>query len=129
MHEPATQYEKFGTRFSLPFAVSTLLVGGRSGLDAFSDEAVAKIRRYEALGCDHLPICMAKTHLSFSDNPDLKNAPEGFRITVRDMRLSLGAGFIFPLVGSMRTMPGLSGRPAFIDVDLDSTTGRIDGLF
>ncbi len=101
---------------------------GASGVD-FSDEAVAKIRRYEALGCDHLPICMAKTHLSFSDNPDLKNAPEGFRITVRDMRLSLGAGFIFPLVGSMRTMPGLSGRPAFIDVDLDSTTGRIDGLF
>jgi formyltetrahydrofolate synthetase len=72
---------------------------------------------------------MAKTHLSFSDNPDLKNAPEGFRISVRDMRLSLGAGFIYPLVGSMRTMPGLSGRPAFIDVDLDPATGRIDGLF
>ncbi|MEY3232286.1 MAG: formate--tetrahydrofolate ligase [Planctomycetota bacterium] len=101
---------------------------GASGVD-FSDEAAAKIRRYEALGCGHLPICMAKTHLSFSDNPDLKNAPEGFRISVRDMRLSLGAGFIYPLVGSMRTMPGLSGRPAFIDVDLDPATGRIDGLF
>ena len=101
---------------------------GASGVD-FSDEAISKIRRYEALGCDRLPICMAKTHLSFSDNPDLKNAPDGFRITVRDMRLSLGAGFIYPLVGSMRTMPGLSGRPAFIDVDLDPATGRIDGLF
>jgi methylenetetrahydrofolate dehydrogenase (NADP+) / methenyltetrahydrofolate cyclohydrolase / formyltetrahydrofolate synthetase len=101
---------------------------GASGVD-YSPEAQAKIRRYEELGYGHLPICMAKTHLSFSDNPDLKNAPSDFRITIRDLRLSLGAGFIYPLVGSMRTMPGFSGRPAFMDVDLDPETGRIDGLF
>ncbi len=101
---------------------------GATGVD-FAPEARAKINRYTELGYSSLPICMAKTHLSFSDNPDLKGAPENFRITIRDMRASVGAGFIYPLVGTMRTMPGLPPRAAFMDVDIDPATGRIDGLF
>lgn len=95
----------------------------------FAPEAMAKIKRYTELGYSNLPICMAKTHLSFSDNPDLKGAPENFRITIRDMRASVGAGFIYPLVGTMRTMPGLPPRAAFMDVDIDPATGRVEGLF
>jgi len=101
---------------------------GADGVD-YTPEAAAKIELYTRLGYGKLPICMAKTHLSFSDNPDLKGAPEGFRITIRDMRASIGAGFIYPLVGTMRTMPGLPPRAAFVDVDLDPVTGRIEGLF
>lgn len=101
---------------------------GSIGVD-YTPEARAKLQKYTELGYSTLPVCMAKTHLSFSDNPDLKGAPSGFRITIRDMRASLGAGFIYPLVGTMRTMPGLPARPAFMDVDLDPLTGRIDGLF
>jgi methylenetetrahydrofolate dehydrogenase (NADP+)/methenyltetrahydrofolate cyclohydrolase/formyltetrahydrofolate synthetase len=72
---------------------------------------------------------MAKTHLSFTSNGDIKGAPTGFRIPIRDLRASVGAGFIFPLVGSMRTMPGLPTRPVFFDVDLDLETGKVKGLF
>jgi formyltetrahydrofolate synthetase len=96
---------------------------------AYTPEAEAKIRRYTELGYARLPICMAKTHLSFSDQPDLKGAPSGFTLTIRDIRASLGAGFLYPLVGAMRTMPALPARPAFVDVDIDTTTGRIEGLF
>lgn len=101
---------------------------GATGVDV-APEARAKIKRYTELGYSNLPICMAKTHLSFSDDPDRKGAPENFRITIRDMRASVGAGFIYPLVGTMRTMPGLPPRAAFMDVDLDPATGRIEGLF
>ncbi len=101
---------------------------GAVGVD-YTPEAKAKIDLYTRLGFSTLPICMAKTHLSFSDNAELKGAPEGFRITVRDMRASLGAGFIYPLVGTMRTMPGLPPRAAFTEVDIDPVTGRIEGLF
>jgi formyltetrahydrofolate synthetase len=101
---------------------------GADGVD-YSPEAAAKLKLFTDLGYAHLPICMAKTHLSFSDQADLKGAPTDFRITIRDMRASLGAGFIYPLVGTMRTMPGLPARPAFCDVDIDIATGRIEGLF
>jgi methylenetetrahydrofolate dehydrogenase (NADP+)/methenyltetrahydrofolate cyclohydrolase/formyltetrahydrofolate synthetase/formate--tetrahydrofolate ligase len=101
---------------------------GAEGVD-YSPQAAAKIRTYTELGYGGLPICMSKTHLSFSENPELKGAPSGFRITIRDVRASVGAGFIYPLVGTMRTMPGLPPRGAFVDVDLDPATGRIDGLF
>jgi formyltetrahydrofolate synthetase len=101
---------------------------GAVGVD-YTPEAKAKIDLYTRLGFSTLPICMAKTHLSFSDNAELKGAPDGFRITVRDMRASLGAGFIYPLVGTMRTMPGLPPRAAFTEVDIDPVTGRIEGLF
>ena len=98
------------------------------GVD-YTPEAAAKLKLFTELGYDKMPICMAKTHLSFSDQADLKGAPTGFRITIRDMRASLGSGFVYPLVGTMRTMPGLPARPAFCDVDIDMTTGRIEGLF
>ena len=87
-----------------------------------------KIRQYEEQGLGRLPICMAKTHLSLSDNPKLKGAPEGFRITVTDIRASAGAGFIYPLCGDVRTMPGLGRRPAAMNVDIDDE-GKVVGLF
>jgi methylenetetrahydrofolate dehydrogenase (NADP+) / methenyltetrahydrofolate cyclohydrolase / formyltetrahydrofolate synthetase len=101
---------------------------GASGVD-YTPEAAAKIRKYTELGYAGLPICMSKTHLSFSENAELKGAPNGFRITIRDVRASVGAGFIYPLVGTMRTMPGLPPRAAFVEVDLDPVTGRVEGLF
>ena len=73
-------------------------------------EAVTKIERYKRQGFGHLPICMAKTHLSFSADPTKKGAPTGFTIPVRDVRASVGAGFLYPLVGTMSTMPGLPTR-------------------
>jgi formyltetrahydrofolate synthetase len=72
---------------------------------------------------------MAKTHLSLSHDPALKGVPRGFRIPVEDIRASVGAGFIYPLLGTMSTMPGLPTRPAFFDVDIDLETGRVTGLF
>ena len=79
-------------------------------------------------GLRSLPICMAKTHLSLSDNPKLKGAPDGFRITITDIRASAGAGFIYPLCGDVRTMPGLGRRPAAMNVDIDED-GKVVGLF
>jgi methylenetetrahydrofolate dehydrogenase (NADP+) / methenyltetrahydrofolate cyclohydrolase / formyltetrahydrofolate synthetase len=101
---------------------------GAEGVD-YTPEAEAKIQLYTRLGFDTLPICMAKTHLSFTDRPEIKGAPTGFRIPIRDIRASVGAGFIYPLLGAMRTMPGLPTRPVFFDVDLDLKTGKVKGLF
>ena len=92
-------------------------------------EARRRIAEYTRLGFDKLPICMAKTHLSLSHDPSLKGVPKGFRIPIRDVRASVGAGFLYPLLGKMSTMPGLPTRPAFFDVDIDLETGRIVGLF
>jgi formyltetrahydrofolate synthetase len=101
---------------------------GADGVD-FSPEAEKKIALYTALGFDGLPLCMAKTHLSLSHDPALKGVPKGFRVPVRDVRASVGAGFLYPLLGEMRTMPGLPTRPVFYDVDLDLDTGKVVGLF
>jgi formyltetrahydrofolate synthetase len=98
------------------------------GVD-YSAVAEAKIERYTKAGFDKLPVNMAKTHLSFSHDPNLKGAPRGWRLPIRDIRASVGAGFLYPLCGEMRTMPGLPSRPAFVDVDLDLETGRVKGLF
>ncbi len=95
----------------------------------YTPEAEAKVQLYTRLGFDKLPICMAKTHLSFTDRPEVKGAPTGFVLPIRDIRASAGAGFLYPLVGSMRTMPGLPTRPVFNDVDLDLETGKVKGLF
>jgi formyltetrahydrofolate synthetase len=103
-------------------------VYGADGVD-YSPEAEEKIADYTRLGFDKLPICMAKTHLSFSHDPTLKGVPTGFRIPVRDIRASVGAGFVYPLLGKMSTMPGLPTRPAFYDVDVDLETGKVVGLF
>jgi formyltetrahydrofolate synthetase len=101
---------------------------GADGVE-FLPEAEARIELYTRLGFDKLPICMAKTHLSLSHDPALKGVPKGFTVPVRDIRASVGAGFLYPLVGNMRTLPGLPTRPAFYDVDLDLETGRVVGLF
>jgi formyltetrahydrofolate synthetase len=98
------------------------------GVD-YSPEAEEQIARYNRLGFDKLPICMAKTHLSFTADAAVKGAPTGFRMSVREVRASVGAGFIFPLLGKMSTMPGLPTRPVFYDVDLDLKTGKVVGLF
>jgi methylenetetrahydrofolate dehydrogenase (NADP+)/methenyltetrahydrofolate cyclohydrolase/formyltetrahydrofolate synthetase len=101
---------------------------GADGVD-YLPEAEAKIELYTRLGFDKLPLCMAKTHLSLSHDPNLKGVPKGYRIPIRDIRASVGAGFLYPLLGEMRTMPGLPARPVFYDVDLDLKTGRVVGLF
>ena len=101
---------------------------GADGVD-FLPEAEEKIELYTRLGFDKLPLCMAKTHLSLSHDPNLKGVPKGFRVPIRDIRASVGAGFLYPLLGTMRTMPGLPTRPVFYDVDLDLETNRVLGLF
>jgi formyltetrahydrofolate synthetase len=98
------------------------------GVD-YTPEAEEQIERYTRLGFDKLPICMAKTHLSFTTDATKKGAPTGFRISVREIRASAGAGFLYPILGDMRTMPGLPTRPVFYDVDLDMKTGKVLGLF
>ena len=101
---------------------------GADGVD-YLPEAEKKIELYTRLGFDKLPLNMAKTHLSLSHDPALKGVPKGFRVPVRDIRASVGAGFLYPLLGEMRTMPGLPTRPVFYDVDLDLKTNRVIGLF
>lgn len=103
-------------------------VYGADGVD-YSPEAERKIELFTKLGYDKLPINMAKSHLSLSHDPNLKGRPTGWRLPVRDIRASVGAGFLYPLCGAMRTMPGLPTRPAFYDVDLDLKTGKVVGLF
>ncbi len=98
------------------------------GVD-YSPEAETRIAAYERLGFGDSTICMAKTHLSISHDPNLKGVPAGYRLPVSDVRASVGAGFLYPLLGEMRTMPGLSTRPAYFDVDLDPDTGEVLGLF
>jgi methylenetetrahydrofolate dehydrogenase (NADP+)/methenyltetrahydrofolate cyclohydrolase/formyltetrahydrofolate synthetase/formate--tetrahydrofolate ligase len=100
---------------------------GGSGVE-YSPESEKKIEVYTRQGFDKLPICMAKTHLSISHDPNLKGAPSGFTVPVRDIRASVGAGFLYPLLGTMATMPGLSTRPGYYDIDLDTETGKIIGL-
>jgi formyltetrahydrofolate synthetase len=98
------------------------------GVD-YTPEAEARIADYERLGFGNSTICMAKTHLSISHDAAWKGVPSGYRLPISDIRASVGAGFLYPLVGEMRTMPGLSTRPAYFDVDLDPDTGEVLGLF
>jgi len=100
---------------------------GADGVD-LSPLAMDQINRYRRQGFNDLPICMAKTHLSLSADPTIKGAPKGFRIPIREVRASIGAGFLYPLVGTMSTMPGLPTRPCFYDIDIDPETGAISGL-
>lgn len=102
-------------------------VYGADGVD-YSELAESRIKEYTRLGYDKLPICMAKTHLSLSHDPSLKGVPKGFRVPIRDVSASLGAGFLYPLLGTMSTMPGLPTRPAYFDIDIDFETDRIVGL-
>ncbi len=100
---------------------------GADGVD-YEPEAERKIQLFEEQGLSNLPICMAKTHLSLSHDPNLKGRPRGFRLPIRDIRPSVGAGFLYPLCGTMSTMPALPSRPAAVDIDIDEK-GNIVGLF
>jgi len=100
---------------------------GADGVD-YAPLAERKIETFTKWGLDKLPMCMAKTHLSLTHDPTIKGRPRGFRIPIRDVRPSVGAGFLYPLLGEMSTMPGLPSRPAAVDVDIDDT-GKIVGLF
>ena len=97
------------------------------GVD-YTPEAETQIANFEKNGFGDMPICMAKTHLSFSADPKLKGAPTGFRLPIKEVRASVGAGFIYPLCGDMSTMPGLGADPAAHRVDIDEN-GNVVGLF
>jgi len=99
---------------------------GADGI-SLSELAAAQISRYEEKGYGDLPVCVAKTHLSLSHDPELKGVPTGFTLPIREVRASVGAGFIYPICGQMQTMPGLPAAPAFMHIDLDED-GRIIGL-
>jgi methylenetetrahydrofolate dehydrogenase (NADP+)/methenyltetrahydrofolate cyclohydrolase/formyltetrahydrofolate synthetase/formate--tetrahydrofolate ligase len=94
----------------------------------FEAAAQAKLKLYTELGYDKLAINMAKTHLSLSHDPNWKGVPKDYMLPVRDIRASVGAGFLYPLCGAMRTMPGLPSRPVFMNIDIDVETGKVLGL-
>jgi methylenetetrahydrofolate dehydrogenase (NADP+)/methenyltetrahydrofolate cyclohydrolase/formyltetrahydrofolate synthetase len=100
------------------------------GADGVTYEPLAekKVELYTKLGFDELPMCMAKTHLSMSHDGTLKGRPTGFTVPIRDIRASVGAGFLYPLLGTMSTMPGLPTRPAYYEIDIDLETGQVLGL-
>jgi formate--tetrahydrofolate ligase len=101
-------------------------VYGADGVD-YTPQAARQLGTYERAGFGHLPVCIAKTHLSISSNPALKGAPTGWRLPVREVRASVGAGFIYPICGDMRTMPGLGTSPAATRIDIDQD-GLVIGL-
>lgn len=101
---------------------------GADGVD-FSELAEKQMEQYEASGFGKLPICIAKTQYSFSCDASAKGVPTGFRITVREIRSCVGAGFLYPICGDIMTIPGLPTRPGFYDVDIDVETGEVKGLF
>lgn len=91
-------------------------------------EAKKKIDQYTGMGWNTLPICVAKTPLSLSHDPAVKGRPKEYVFPVRDIRASVGAGFLYPLAGDIRTMPGLPSKPAFMGIDIDMESGKIVGL-
>ena len=108
------------------WTIATEIYG--ASLVDFSPLASKQIDRFTSLGFGNLPICMAKTHLSLSHDSRLKGRPKGFEFPIREVRLSAGAGFIYPLAGEVRTMPGLPTVPSGVNVDIDES-GRTVGLF
>jgi formate--tetrahydrofolate ligase len=107
-------------------AIATKIYGA-SGV-SYTAQAAKQIQAYEANGFGNLPICMAKTHLSLSHDAALKGAPTGFMLPIREVRASVGAGFIYPICGDMRTMPALPEHPAAEKIDIDEN-GNVIGLF
>ena len=101
---------------------------GADGVD-YSELAEERLASYNKAGMSGLPVCMAKTQYSLSTDPAAKGVPTGFRVLVRDVRCAAGAGYIYPICGDIMTIPGLPTRPGFFDVDLDTETGRVIGLF
>jgi formyltetrahydrofolate synthetase len=124
---PRFLYENSASLEEKLTTVATRLYGA-SSVD-ISPLAQKQIAQFEEAGYGDLPVCIAKTHLSLSHDPALKNAPSGFVFPIRELRPSIGAGFIYALAGDIRTMPGLPSVPAFRGVDIDPETARIKGLF
>lgn len=126
--EPTDFHYLYPDCMSLSDKISTIAtkVYG-AGRVEYSDVAREQLAQFEELGFSHLPICMAKTHLSISADPTLRGAPTGHTVTVREVRASVGAGFIYPICGQMTTMPGLGSHPAAFNMDIDDK-GNIIGL-
>ena len=106
--------------------IATTIYG--AGSVQYEREANVAIERFERLGWGNLPICMAKTQYSLSHNPSWKGRPSGFALPVRDVRVSAGAGFLYPMIGQMMTMPAFGRSPAATRMDIDAD-GNISGLF
>jgi formate--tetrahydrofolate ligase len=102
-------------------------VYGADGVE-YTPEAKRKIKLYTDLGFGRLPICMAKTHLSLSHDPAWRGVPSNYKFPIRDVRLSAGAGYLYPLAGEMQTMPGLGSEPAAFRIDINEQ-GEVVGLF
>jgi formate--tetrahydrofolate ligase len=130
--EAAAQPNNFGFLYpdgaSLREKIETVArrVYGADGV-SYSPQATKQLDTYTRAGFGHLPVCIAKTHLSISSDPALKGAPTGWTLPVREARASAGAGFVYLICGDMRTMPGLSGDPAAAHIDLDED-GEVVGL-
>ena len=127
--KPADFHPIYDVKKSIAEKIETIAkeIYGADGVD-FTPEAKKQMAEMEALGMTETPVCMAKTQYSFSDNPVLLGRPSGFRITVRELRASCGAGFVVALTGNVLTMPGLPKVPAAMGMDI-SEDGVIAGLF
>lgn len=127
--EPSTFHPLYPVKMSIKEKITTIAreIYGADGVD-FTKDVDNTIRQYVKLGYDKMPICMAKTQYSFSDDPALLGRPTGFRITVRELRVSRGAGFLVAITGEIMTMPGLPKEPAAEKIDVDGD-GKISGLF
>lgn len=130
----ATDTSRFKFLYDLDKDIKTKIetiakeIYGADGVD-FSEQALKQITQYENAGFGSLPICIAKTQYSFSCDAAAKGVPVGFRITVREIRSCVGAGFLYPICGDIMTIPGLPTRPGFYDVDVNVKTGEVIGLF
>ncbi|WP_164925143.1 formate--tetrahydrofolate ligase [Thermanaerovibrio acidaminovorans] len=129
LDEGANYHKLYDWDLPLKDKISTIAtkVYGADGVD-FSPAASKALAELEEMGYGKLPVCMAKTQMSLSDQPELKGRPRGFRLNVREVRLSAGAGFVVAICGSIMTMPGLPKSPAAERIDIDDQ-GRITGLF
>ncbi len=126
--EPSAYHVLYPDSASLREKIETVAtqVYGAAGVE-YSAQAAKQLGTCEQAGFGQLPVCIAKTHLSISSDPSLKGAPTGWVLPVREVRASVGAGFVYPICGEMRTMPGLSAHPAAARIDLDAD-GQIQGL-
>lgn len=129
MKQPADFHYMYEVEQSIPEKIEAIAkaIYGADGVD-FTVPAKKQLAEIEALGLDKMPICMAKTQYSLSDDATKLGRPEGFRITVKELRISAGAGFIVALTGNILTMPGLPKKPAAENMDID-VNGKITGLF
>ena len=129
MEKPSNFRFMYEVEQSIPEKIEAVAkeIYGADGVD-FTGPAKKQLAEIEALGLDKMPVCMAKTQYSLSDDPTKLGRPEGFRITVKELRISAGAGFIVALTGDILTMPGLPKKPAAENMDID-VQGRITGLF